>query len=1420
MTPHKHHSWEATGVTGYPITHPIVGQADFHTKFRSYLQLVAGEDNRFAHVFAVVAPWGVGKSRLGYEIVAQVNDASKGWKVRGAGATLDEARLFEDEQTRDQHLALYVRYSQVAHRALNLDNWFAPAVYKALTPLAEGQFDTSIQHQIAKQAHARLVAEGFTSKALADAMELGRHDEGAIYGDTALATRLCNAAFDALRPFGIRYVVVVLDELETAAERATSGMEVEESRAMDGRAITMLKRAVENIGGLDRKGIETVSKAVKEEDARARFPWLRFVVLCSPAIGDELKEVQSTDRRFEIVDLQRNAFSDVRAFVRSLDQEGRLLRPYPLGLVEAAYMMSGGNFGWFNVVMAVVDQVLQQHRGAEPLPVEAVFRRAIEISNRIASYVLDYRALDEIEVSPALRPAVERLLLGQVPLPAAELPKAAELLAARNAHGEPVGLRFHLATWRVQDCTQVLIRNRFQRLPGTGRWTAPGIPEAIDLDRVLDDLSTLAVREPASTEVGARTLLLPSTQADFLQLLDLLHPHPAVEETGRVLWNELVGGAALPDDEATHVGPSVEMLRRLDIRLRKASIGAVLRDPDENAAYTATVDALRPTDEQRAVFALTGALRLLDEAWSYDQERLPVGGAVALRTSKDKGLLDFKGLWLHPKGTVVLAWARGDAELLSLVKSVAEHQKTEGRYPVLVLTGDYDLPERFASGAVPEFVRARDHVIVAHVNSGEEGALLGIGLPTTSWKGFRLRRDGFTTRFSERLNRIKAPMAWLVREWRQAATGRGAIAWPLRPAGTLKPEALDRLVDGWRRVMLTKGSVSLQDAGDVKGLDFAALIAEVDKLGLSPAAGPRGYTAQDSAGLWRGEGGDARPEVPPFLLRSIVLRLVRAPGLNLDLDAVKGDWLWGYTWDGNRPADIFREWAVVACQLGWARAVADAKKPTYAFIPRQELRGRLDAARNWLEGQYPTVYQRLVDLLGNGQIDAHFKPGSGTKVVAAEKNLKDAESALAQLDALEANPPVDGDLAAATDWFVQATRWRLQAAELVGRVFDKGAYEAVPADLDLHVLHLLDEDRPLWRRVRLAEHFAEAVKTLVRRCHKRIPKLRDELTLASAEITAFPIALFTRPLLKIEHILDTGLTGDDPDSTTKRVQHAKVDTLAWFLKELRVADAMDALRRLAREVGVGATPAEDKALADIEGDIIRGWVDLRDRMAAARAAVLSLSARIHAIEDALADAPPDFQLPPGASLEQVRGRPALIDAQLDGSLKDDVEDLLERHDDEMNLGQFGPLMREARQRLLDSAEQSIKGLEGRTRTLENAVQAYRQSQIQRPDLASARRALNALRRAKFQTEVAPPTLDDLEPRSLAEGVAFIDETVAGWVSAGDAMLSPTGVAFDAWVGVLAAVAAQSEPPVTAAQADALVAHGFLRRVYAVPGGAL
>jgi hypothetical protein len=1418
MSTQQLHKWEPTGVTGYPITHPIVGQTDFYNKFKHWLPLVG--DDQFAHVFAVVAPWGVGKSRLGYEIVAQVNDASKGWKVRGSDGTLTDAQLFDSSKERDQYLALYIRYSQVANRQLNLDNWFAPAVYKALAPLARANFDASIQHQIARQALNRLEAEGFDPAALAKAMEVDQHGED-IYTDTALATRLCNAAFEVLKPFGINHVVVVLDELETAAERATGGMEAEEARAMDGKSITMLRKAVELLG---REDIEMMSKAVKEEDARARFPWLRFVALCSPAIGDELKEVQSTDRRFEIVDLSRNAFSDVSTFVQSLQKEGRLLRTYSPGLVEAAYMMSGANFGWFNVIMAVVDQVLRNAPDNKASDLAWIFQRAIEIQERIGRYVLDHRALDEIALDASARDRLARLLFGQQPRVSEAFGEAAaSLLAAKNANGEEVALRYHKISWQKQECMQILTKNRFQRQSGTSKYAAPGIPEAIDLERLLDDLATLAVHEgDEQGKDGSYHLLIPEQLSDFLDLLDLIHPHPAAEETGRTLWMGLIGPNDAFQDEATHIGPSVKMLRRLDIRLRKASVGAVLREPNENEAFSKAQENTRFNEEERAKRVLTGGFRLVDQSWDYDFEPAGLGDKVtALKTPKN-GFVECKAFWLHPKGQAVFAWVGGDDALRDLAQAVAsDHRKHgQGRYPVLAFTTDYGLPERFEKSGDSIFKKARNSIVVVHLNSGEESALSSVGFPTSEWNGFRLRKEGFTTRFSERLSRIRGPIEKRIREWRQEVSRRGEIAWPIRPNGTLKDESMKKLTDGWRTVMLEHGGKALGDVGSTSGLDYAGILQELGKQGLSPAAIPKGYNPEeDIARFWTGEGPEARPEVPPFFLKSVALQLFNNPGLPLTIDSVKPNWFWGYTWDNNKTTDIFRQWMAIACDLGWAEPDASVKRKTpYTFVPRESLRGEWDAANNWLhdDDKYPRIVKELSELLGQGLIEQWFAPGKGSKYQNATKKLEEAGKMLDELDTLESNPPeADDDTAA--DWFVNVTRLRLQSKEAIHQVFSKQEYEELPEDLDRPTLQLNEEDRPLWERIRQAEYFGKAVRRIAKQIRERIPSLGEEIRAAATEIPSFPIALFTRPLSKLDSIVDAGLTGEDPSSTTKRVQHAKPDTLAYYLKDMKINDAMDALLKLAREVGVGERPSDAVGLDEIQGDIVSGFRDLKERYGKARSDLMSLTDRLQTLETAFNHAPLDFKAPSGTSFDELKDRPEDIEGALNQSLQDVVDELLEDHDKEMNLGRFGPLMREARKILLDSAERALKGLEGKVRTLENTVTAYRQELLKDEKLHLHRDGLNALRGVKGIAKAELPVLSDLENRSLHDGRVHINGLATTWAQEGEAALSEAGVSFAEWLDVYGTVKKQEDPTLATEKIEGLVKLGYLRRVYAIGG---
>jgi len=1427
------HQWEATGVSGYPIRHPIVGQGGFYRNFKNFLRQVDTPDNPFAHVFAIVAQWGVGKSRLGYEVIAQVNDTSKGWKVRDEDGNLENARLFSSEAEREQYLAFYIRYSQIAHEQLHLDNWLAPGLYKTLVPLARGKFDRSIQHQVAQQAYERLFVKGFDPAELAAAMELDQHSEDELYRDTDLTTRLCTAAYEVLAQYGIKYVMVVLDELETAAERANAGLSAEEARAMDGKAITLLRKAMES-PTLGQAEITGLSKAIKEEDARARFPWLRYLALCSPAIGDELKEVESTNRRFEIVDLEPNAFADVSTFVESLDREGRLLRSYPKGLVEAAYMMSNGNFGWFNVTMAAVDQAMEQIASSEA-PISEVFQRAILCSERVGRYILDKRSIDELNLPRDLETQASNLLFGQQPIAIDQMGNepAQILLKAHNSFGEPVAIPYQRVKWNQKECSQLLIQARGQRQSGTGNWTMPGIPEPINLEYLLDNLATLAVREGSTrVEDDIYTLLLPQTEAGFLQLLDLIYPHPAVDDVGRILWKGLMGESK-SEAVSTHIGPSIEMLRRLDIRLRKASTDAILRSPAENQAYSAVVEQLNRSDRETRQDVLTGIMRLLDEHWDYDPVEVDDNKSIiAIRTDKH-GLRDFKGLSLNPKELVIFAWANSDAALEKVLQTVAEVQKQENCCPILlVFTSDYGLPERFLTAKKSTFEKARGFTRLINLNSSEINALEQVGLPREYWDGFRIHEDRLTTRFFQRLNRIKGSVVRNIREWRHDLSNAGRIAWPLRPSGVLKEAVLDALIEGWKTAIVDYGDKSLGEIGGetaASQIDFDTLIPAIDSLGLSTNAGPRGYSEpDDTAQFWVGQQEQAKPAIPPLLVHEIVgwlreMEAQRQPDPTITVEKAKEKWLWGYLWDNNKPNTVFEEWMTLAQKLYWIKPEKDEgsgrkKTKPYSLVSLQAMEGKLDEAKNYLNTEFRKIYGELVGVFGEEAVIFKIDPKSkGPRYVRAQGQLKNAEQALQELEEHEGQSFDEA-------WFLKATQLRIQFYRALGEVYVEKSQQQklAPAQLDPQIT-FDDDTKPFWERVHQVSEFARYVTSIATRIREKVPVVQETIRSQQGDSEGglrFPTNLFVRPLSKVLDTVDEGMEGRDPFTSSERSRNAHPETLAYYLKDLRTQEAFRELEKLGREVGVSLDPRQDVEKPEaISGHIMQGFRELQRRYQDAKAMVLDLQTRLESLETALENAPGDFAMPQNASLAELSGQPELIADELEIRLSEDVDDLLDRHDSSMKLGNFEPLMREALNTLVDPSEAALRTLIGKVRTLENAVREYRQKLLDQETAQDVRQAYNNLRGIKGKAAIQPPTLADLEKQqSLRDAQIYLRGQEQVWREEGGEILAEAGVTFDEWMATLESIARLAEPPIHPDKLNSLVEHGFLVRTYGLPGG--
>ena len=85
--------------------------------------------------------------------------------------------------------------------------------------------------------------------------------------------------------------------------------------------------------------------------------------------------------------------------------------------------------------------------------------------------------------------------------------------------------------------------------------------QSLSLMTLMQNLRTFAIGEGEDN-----TFLISMAHAEFKHLLSLLYDHPAVEFAADALWQHMVGSERkLPEEEATHIGPSVAMLLHLDL---------------------------------------------------------------------------------------------------------------------------------------------------------------------------------------------------------------------------------------------------------------------------------------------------------------------------------------------------------------------------------------------------------------------------------------------------------------------------------------------------------------------------------------------------------------------------------------------------------------------------------------------------------------------------------------------------------------------------------------------------------------------------------------------------------------------------------------------------------------------------------------
>jgi hypothetical protein len=1411
----KRHTWAATGVSDYPPRDPLVGQSRFFKRYRTFIQTVDQDADNFAHVFAVEAEWGRGKSRLGHELIAQINDCSRGWFVRDQNDQLADHKLF-DQAAQDKYLALYIRYSQVASDYQNSDNWFGFGLYKALLPLATGKFDDSIQSKIAEQALHRLNPAGFDAKQLAQCLELDQqHSDEALYEEEGLVVRLVQTAYAYLQKYGIAYVLVVLDELETVAEAATFGLEQDDAKRLDGQAIRL------------------IGKAIKEEDPRRKLPWLRYVALCSPLLGQQLREIQSVARRFELVELEHNAFADVSDYVGQLKAERKLAHDYPLGLVEAAYAMSGANFGWFNVIMANVDAVLAQYEASnKPIPaIGELFDAVIESSGRVAEHVLDAHAIEGIKTRDhELRAIAQALLYGQLPLAVDKFSlRCKELLNLHNEDGEPVASLYRKIPFDALKCRQGLEDAKFKR--EKDEWLYPAVEQALSLTALLQNLRTFAINESEKD-----VLLLPLARAEFKHLLSLLYDHPAVEFAADALWQKLIGNEQqLPDEDGTHIGPSVAMLLRLDLRYRTQQHNSMIfRDPADADAHEVAMKAFLQSGAKdiglRYQVRLTGLIRLLDKNWQYAQPAYANTENLTIQTSprgkgagQRGGLLFCDAIKLHPDNLAWFAWVNNRGELDRLHQLAALRHADDGRFPVMAFTASTHLMEQYNRGDVSE--KLKDDLLLYYLNPSEVDQLERIGLLPEQCKGFVLDDARLTSKFKNKLNALRDFACQAMHQWRQRLNERGLIAWPLKPTGKINAQDRQLLFRAWALFAIEEPNLSgLNDLETRHALDAEEVAALMQRLALPNKFLSLGFAKEEHSGLFLelANPQQAQVHIPHFLAR------IANPAKTQEwtLGKAKRDWYWGYlSHAGLTPKNVFDDWMwwcgeLHLLQLRDATA-SHAKWQTY---PRAKFDNAIVEAKNWFDGDaadsYKATVAKLERVFGYDRIPGLFKPLGkspvGTETVEANDQLQFARQAFAELKVDEEALGLvrTDDLGLIAEKFPALLKGRSEVLQRVARVKPELSPDITLGNIN--TLRLDDKEQSLYQRIEQARLFAEYVDTAAQLIKQRIACLISDIEEDSKGLIQFPRSLFTLSLQSVANILDGALQQQNDSGTATTEGTASSDTLLHYLRSLQLDKAAERLRLLADEAGLNIDTGAQQSFADNTGHIVGTYRAGRDKYVKVTGYLAALQGRCKEAARQLEPMPIDYVDPTHPNAIATLRQNLILIGDAFEDLAETAKTEREKFREQARKGQFSAI-RDVPDRLMNPLHSQLHTVGGTITNIENTIWTYRGNKLVALNELYVP-VLTPLFIASKEVAPQPVSLASVANLSLHDLQMTLDAQRMQWEDRANQLLAGTGLDYAAWQDLATDIAEGKTPSLTSEVQESLVNKGILKMQLYFGGG--
>lgn len=1062
--------WSNKGVALYPVDFPLVGQnAVFNGLFKFKQSFLGSQANDIAGFFALIGDWGLGKTRIGYELFAQTFDQMHRWLpnpdefIVPNGA---DGRLLRP-QLDDGVLPLYVRYGTVCDGGLFAENWVAKTAATALVAVVKPSPVSDVPPALVEDLRSALTARGVDLAALARAM------------DTADDDARLRSAMDVLQPAGIHHLWVVVDEVETQGD---------------------LRKGLrdDDMAGIAEDYLDMVSVVIKHENYRQAHPYVGFLVLCSAGMRDKI-EIGPNRRRTDSVELEPNRIGDVHTYVESLRERAEALGQtvdYPAGTLEGAFIACNRNFGWFNVMMSSIHESYRLAR-AEQRPVTAW--QLIEEFARTeprAKWIFDVTALDVLRGARSTTgDLVKRLVFGQLPIEMDGL-DSAQADAVRRIEVPGVGPAFvQLAEVHLDASTLAseLVR------PEIGFRPDPrGGDRYIYYDSEISLGSLLAALRAFSVGVSGGNFLICRELAAFTAQLGALYERPGAADTAQIAEPLHAIFLRYEVQGRQYLGPSFALLQRLDSLLKREAVTAAFlqaaRKNDELERYAQDIE----TSERRRRMAICqGFARLLDESIAADQ---PVAGAIqsggGITFTSGFQSPRFEGLQVTPEGRVTVAYSR---DLEKLAQELGDMISQMGVHPMVVLLPAGFTAEDWTRLSLPP--RVRLGAIPRSLTRVEEAFLIKLSGRGTI---FRQPQDILSARTQSTRGVMVQNWQRDTRAWREEIDRAGYLIRPLWHSTRVSESAFAR---GYRTMLVNDWNID-QLAPDVNpGLDHTTY-DQIKKACQYNVDIPPGQEPTLEI-ISRAE--PYRPLVPPAFGA-----LLSELSSQTSLEALQRRFFFAGGDRRNAGKHLGQ-----ALELLRELGLVTLSKSTYRAVNGQTIKDYRQATSAWLNGECQTLLADLADTFTPETVQRLKKQSASF----APKEMEKVEEIAARADfsVLEQGGAAPPSAIAALARHIAEMEGLLQG------ICPPGVYQQTGASYDIVVDQIGSREQriltaPLWEQV----HFYHWLRGQYRQRREQLAHaVADQLAQAASFETSdghpFPTAPLTMPLKAIQEEINASL---------------------------------------------------------------------------------------------------------------------------------------------------------------------------------------------------------------------------------------------------------------------------------------------------------